>query len=74
MNCLTRRDEFVKIREKRNWEFVVGSAEQDNFHDNPSPDLVRIRKNVYQIQKRIRFANLSTNRKAFVQIQKKRNS
>ena len=69
---------FVKIRKKRNWEFVVGSTEQDNFHVNPSPDLVRIKKQKCspdpKTNSQIRFANLSTNRKAFVQIQKKRNS
>ena len=45
---------IVKIRKQRNWEFVVGSAEQDNFHYNPSPDLVRIKKqNIHQIRKQI---------------------
>ena len=71
MNCLTNRNEFVKIRKKRNWEFVVGSAEQDNFHDNPSPDLVRIEKRKCSPDPK---SFLRTNQTAFVQIRKKRNS
>ena len=38
------RNEFVKIRKKRNLEFVDGSVEQDNFHGVPRADLVRIKK------------------------------